>query len=107
MRVLIDECVPRGVRRHLTGHDVRTVHEMGWSGKKDAVLLALMAAQGFEVIVTVDRGLPHQHHWPAANLAAIVLVAAGNRMADLLPLMPSALAALASIRPGDAVEVTV
>ena len=47
MRVLIDECVPRRVRTHLPGHDVHTVPEMGWSGKKDGELLGLMAGDGF------------------------------------------------------------
>jgi hypothetical protein len=35
-----------------------------------------------------------------------VLVAGGNRLADLVPLMPSALAALGSIKPGGTVEIT-
>jgi hypothetical protein len=39
-------------------------------------------------------------------VAVVVLVAATNRLADLLPLAPSALAALAAIKPGDVLEVT-
>ena len=38
-------------------------------------------------------------------VAVVVVVAASNRLADLVPLAPSALAALATIRPGDVVEV--
>jgi hypothetical protein len=49
MRILLDECVPRRLRRELPGHDVRTVPEMGWSGARNGALLALMVAQGFEV----------------------------------------------------------
>jgi hypothetical protein len=36
----------------------------------------------------------------------VVLIATSNRLADLVPLMPSALASLGSIKPGDVVEVT-
>lgn len=75
MRVLIDECVPRRIRGHLPGHDVHTVPEMGWSGKKDKELLALMSGQGFEVLVTVDRGFPHQQNLQTIGIAAIVLIA--------------------------------
>jgi hypothetical protein len=106
MRILIDECVPRRLRNHFPGHDVRTVPEMGWAGKKDHELLPLMVADGFEVLVTVDQNIRHQQNLAAIGIAAVVLVAPTNRLADLVPLAPAALAALATIQPGDVVEVT-
>ncbi len=90
MRVLIDECAPRSLRTSLTGHDVHTVAEMGWSGKKNGELLALMASDDFEVLLTVDQNLRHQQNLSANGVGIIVLVAPTNRMADLRPLMPSA-----------------
>jgi hypothetical protein len=33
MRLLIDECLPRALKRLLTGYTSRTVQEMGWSGR--------------------------------------------------------------------------
>ena len=106
MRILLDECVPRRLQRELTGHDVRTVPEMGWSGKKNGELLALMVAQDFEVLITVDQNLRHQQNLQAVGVAVIVLVAASNRLADLMLLLPSAHVALSSISPGDVVEIT-
>ena len=41
MRVLLDECLPRRLKRELVGHDARTVPEMGWASKKNGELLAL------------------------------------------------------------------
>src|SRR5262249_38959332 len=105
MRILLDECVPRRLRRELPGHDVKTVPEMGWAGKKNGELLQLMTAQGFEVFVTVDQNLRYQQNLKSAAVAVVVLVAASNRLADLVPLMPSALAALGSIKPGEVVEI--
>jgi len=105
MRILLDECVPRPLRRHFAGHDVCTIREMGWAGKKNGELLALMAADGFEVLLTVDQNIRYQQNLVAAGVAVVVLVAATNRLADLLPLPPSALAALAAIKPGDLVEI--
>lgn len=106
MRILLDECVPRRLRRESPGHDVRTVPEMGWSGKKNGELLQLMNGQGFEVLVTVDQNLRYQQNLVAAGVAVVVLIASSNRLADLVPLMPSALASLGSIKPGDTVEIT-
>lgn len=78
---------------------------MGWAGKKNGELLALMAPQGFEAFVTVDQNLSYQQNLRAAQVVVLVLIAASNRLADLLPLMPSVHAALATIQPGDLVEV--
>jgi hypothetical protein len=43
MKILIDECAPRALKRNLTayGHDCLTVQEVGWSGKENGKLLAL------------------------------------------------------------------
>ncbi len=79
---------------------------MGWSGKKNGELLRLMAGQGFEVLLTVDRNLSHQQNLKASGIALVVLVAATNRLTDLIPLIPSTEVALGSILPGDVVEIT-
>ncbi len=105
MRVLLDECVPKRLRRHIVGHDVRTVPEMSWSGKKNGDLLAAMKADGFDVLLTVDQNLRHQQNLADAAIAVIVLIGPSNRLADLLPLIPSTLTALSSIKPGEVVEI--
>ncbi len=65
-----------------------------------------MAGQGFKVLLTVDQSIRHQRNLHAAGVAVVVLVAVSNRLADLVPLMPSALTALGSIKLGDIIEVT-
>jgi hypothetical protein len=105
MRILLDECVPRPLRRELPGHDVRTVREMDWAGKKNGELLGLMAAAGFEVLLTVDQNLRYQQNLAASGVAVVVMVASTNRLADLVPLMPAVEAALSGIQAGDVVEV--
>ncbi len=98
MRVLLDECVPKRLGRSLIGHAVRTVPQEGWSGKKNGELLALMSAAGFEVLLTVDQGIPHQQNLRAAGVAVVVLFGASNQLADLLPLVPDLLVTLVSFR---------
>src|SRR5439155_4659682 len=104
MRILLDECLPRRLRRELPGHDVHSVPEMGWSGKKNGELLQLMTGQGFEVLLTVDQSIRHQQNLQAAGVAVLVLVAPSNRLADLLPRMPAAQAALGSMKRCAVVE---
>ena len=43
MKILIDECAPRALKKHLTNysHECLTVQEAGWSGKQNGELLDL------------------------------------------------------------------
>ena len=87
MRVLLDECLPRRLKRELVGHDARTAPEMGWASKRNGELLALAAGQ-FEVFLTADRNLSHQQDLSSFDIAVVVLVARSNRFHDLRPLVP-------------------
>ncbi len=99
MRVLLDECVPRGVRSELPGHKVKTVAESGWAGVTNGVLLQL-AAKEFDVLLTVDRNLEYQQNFSGVALAVIVVHAPSNDIAVLRPLMPAVLEAMAHAKPG-------
>lgn len=59
MRVLLDECLLRRLKRELAGHEAKTVPEMGWASKRNGELLAL-AVGLFDAFVTADRNLSHQ-----------------------------------------------
>ncbi len=72
MRVLLDECLPRGLKRELPRHDVRTAPEMGWTSKRNGELLQL-AQREFDVFLTVDRNLRHQQNLTSFEIAVIVL----------------------------------
>ena len=86
MQVLLDECVPRPLKRELPDYQVRTVVEMGWSGKKNGELLQLMSEEGFTVLLTTDRNLQYQQNLQQAGIAVVVMVASSNRLLDLIPL---------------------
>jgi predicted nuclease of predicted toxin-antitoxin system len=105
MRVLIDECVPKRFKRLLHGHSVHTVQEMGWSAKKNGVLLQLMTSQNFDVLLTVDKNLPKQQLVKGAAIAIILLRAKSNRIGELAPLAPAVLAALGVLQPGEFLEI--
>jgi hypothetical protein len=90
VRVLLDECVPRRLKRELVGHDVKTAPEMGWASKKNGELLALAAGDS-DIFLTSDRNLSHQQNLSAFDIAIIVLVARSNRIDELRPLMPRVL----------------
>ncbi len=104
MRILLDECLPKRLKRDLVGHQARTVPEMGWASKKNGELLAL-AEPEFDVFLTVDRNLSFQQEISRLQIAVVVLVAKGNRHSDLQPLVPDLLAVLVGISPGQLIRV--
>ena len=104
MRILLDECLPKRLKRELVGHDVRTVPEAGWAGKKDGVLLKLMIGQ-FDVFITVDQNMQYQQPLVDIPLAFVVLVAYNNKFETLQPLMSKVLSVLSTIEIGQIVEV--
>ncbi|MGQ0635200.1 MAG: hypothetical protein ACT4QC_11360 [Planctomycetaceae bacterium] len=105
MRILLDECAPRPLVAELAPHDVQTVAQMGWAGKRNGELLRLMAGSHFDVFLTVDQNLRFQQNLGATTVAVVVLSAVSNRLADLLPLMPAARGALATIKPGQVIVI--
>lgn len=105
MRVLLDECAPRRLKREFVDYPIRTVVEMGWSGQKNGELLKLMQQEGFTILLTTDQNLRYQQNLDQAGVAIIVLVAETNKLTDLLPLVSEAIFALNSITPGKVVEI--
>jgi hypothetical protein len=99
VRVLLDECVPRRLKRELVGHDVKTAPEMGWASKENGELLTL-AAVDFDIFLTSDRNLSYQQNLSAFEIAVIVLDAASNRTDDLRPLVPRALEVFGTAKAG-------
>jgi hypothetical protein len=61
MRLLLDECVPKRLKRELVGHEVKTVQELGWAGTKNGGLLKLADGQ-FDALLTVDQGIEYQQN---------------------------------------------
>ena len=104
MKLLLDECVTRLVKPDFVGHDVFTVDDAGFKGLKNGDLLRA-AASRFDAIVTVDRRLPMEQKIAAPNLTVLLLIAKSNRYEALKPLVPLALDALQSIKPGDVREI--
>lgn len=72
MKILFDQGTPRPLRRYLTGHDVKTSAEMGWSNLDNGSLLKA-AESSFDILVTTDKNLRYQQNLAGRRLAIIVL----------------------------------
>lgn len=106
MKILLDECVPRTLKRHLSvdGHDCSTVPEAGFAGKANGELLRL-AENNFEVFVTLDKGMQYQQNLAGYKIAILMIRTRSSRAEDILPHIPACLIALRSIKSGQMIQV--
>lgn len=88
MRILLDENMPAKVTYDFgEGHEVHTVKDMQWLGKKNGELLGLAAFNGFDVVVTLDRNLKNQQNLDKVSLKFIVLLAMNNKPETIKPFL--------------------
>ena len=69
MKVLLDENLPHDFRHFLPGHEVFTVAFRGWAGQQNGTLLATAAANGFDVLVTLDLGVQYEQNLSSLPVA--------------------------------------
>ncbi|HEY6139231.1 MAG TPA: hypothetical protein VI670_15815 [Thermoanaerobaculia bacterium] len=101
---MIDESLPAELADELPGHEAATVRDQRWRGLRNGVLLRAAVDAGFRVIVTADQSLQYQQNLPKIGIAAII-VSGRNSMPHIVPLIPRILAAIDTIKTGEAIEV--
>jgi len=105
MKLLLDECVPRKLKNYLSGVECQTVPAAGLAGKKNGELLSCAEQAGFQVFLTVDRGIEYEQNLQRRNIAVVVIQAKSSRLDDLLLHAPEILKVLGFIRRGQLVKV--
>ena len=68
---------------------------------KNGSLLDLAESAGFEIFVTMDKGLEYEQNLAGRSIAILILRAKSNRLADLLPLVPDLLSTVTLARKGE------
>ena len=88
MKVLFDHNLPRRLREHLPGHEIRTAREMGWEQLRNGALLSAASEARFGVFMTIDKQLEHQQNLLALALPVVVLDGSSNTLPALEPFAP-------------------
>ena len=104
MRILLDESLPRPLAQLLTGHEARTVKQMGWTRLSNGDLLR-QAAEHFDALLTADQNIEFQQNLRDLPIAVVVLIAGSNRLESLELLVPKLLEILQTLQPKKLVRV--
>ena len=105
MRILIDECMDEQLRNSIAGHDCRTARYAGLAGLTNGELLKAAEEAKFDILLTVDQGIEYQQNLAGRKIAIVVFRVKSNRLKNLLELLPTCLACIDSIQPGQIVNI--
>lgn len=105
MKILLDECLPLDFRHSFPNHEAHTAQWAGLKGKANGELLRAAELAGYEVLLTLDQGIPHQQHIASLKIGLVTIRSATSQLEDLLPLVALILKALQSIKPGQIVAI--
>jgi predicted nuclease of predicted toxin-antitoxin system len=104
MKLLLDECMPRRLKKDLAPHEAFTVEDAGFKGLKNGRLLR-EASSNYDVLITVDQNIPAQQNFSTLKISLIIIHAKSNLYEDLLSFVPQILSSLTNISPGSVVRI--
>jgi predicted nuclease of predicted toxin-antitoxin system len=103
MKIILDENLPRGLKRYLSAYEVTTVQEQGWAGFKNGELMTRIDGV-YDVFLTSDKNLKYQQKLTGRRIAIIELPT--NRLKLLETITDKILAEVESVSLGMYVQVS-
>ena len=86
MKLLLDENLPRRLKRDFQEQEVHTVRDRGWNGLKNGQLLQKMLEEDFDALLTFDKNIQHQQNFTTYPITVLLLTAESNQYKYLQPL---------------------
>ena len=102
MKILLDACVPRPLRKFLPDHAVNTAQELTWGQLKNGDLLRAAETE-FEALIPSDQKMKYQQKVVGRKLAILVLPT--NDWPTIHSRAAEIAAKVTTLRPGDFVEL--
>jgi predicted nuclease of predicted toxin-antitoxin system len=104
VRILLDNNLPVQFTELFVGHDAVHCRDLGWRHLENGQLVRV-ADEQFDVLVTVDKNMPHQTSLKGLSLRVVVLDVNSNRHAEVRAVIPKVLVKLESLEEGSYTSV--
>ncbi len=88
MRLLLDENLPKRLKKDFSKREIFTIREKGWNGKKNGELLKLLLSEKFDALITFDKNMQYQQNFMKFSITVFVLDAEDNTYDVLKQLIP-------------------
>jgi len=89
MKILLDECVTKRLKKHLEEFEVFTVRELNLSGIKNGKLLTYCIENKFDLLLTIDKNLMFQQNFDQYPITIVVLNCQTSKIEDIVTFLPS------------------
>ena len=83
MLLLLDENLPKRLKKDFPGHEVFTIKERGWNGLNNRILLQKLLENKFNALITYDKNIQHQQNFKKYPITIFVLNARINKYSEL------------------------
>ena len=93
------------IEPYMAEFEPSTARRERMKGLRNGVLLRAAVDRGFTVIFSADQSLRFQQNLGKIGIGAVVIVNIPNRMNDILPALAKIKKAIATVRPGEVIEV--
>ncbi|MBC3539436.1 DUF5615 family PIN-like protein [Rufibacter sediminis] len=104
MKLLLDENLPKRLKTDFAEHEIYTVRDKGWNGKKNGELMLLLFTESFDALLTFDKNLQFQQNFTKYSTPVLLLAAPDNTYMTLSTMVPVIREVLAHpLRPGPTV----
>ena len=89
MKILLDECVTKRLKKHLETFEVYTVRELNLGGTKNGKLMSFCVENNFDILLTIDKNLMFQQNLENYSLTIVVLNSLTSKIEDIVTFLPS------------------
>ena len=89
MKILLDECVIKQLKKHLVAFKVFTVRELGLGGIKNGKLMTYCVENNFDILLTIDKNLMYQQNLEKYPVTIVVLNSLTSKIEELATFLPS------------------
>ena len=88
MKILLDECVTKRLKKQLEGFEVFTVRELELSGIKNGKLMTYCVENKFDILLTIDKNFIHQQNLDKYPVTIVVLNCFTSKIEELITFLP-------------------
>lgn len=89
MKILLDECVTKRLKKYLKEFDVFTVTELQLSGIKNGTLMSYCVENKFDILLSIDKNLLHQQKIERFALSIVIFNCVSSKIEELSTFIPS------------------
>jgi predicted nuclease of predicted toxin-antitoxin system len=89
MKILLDECVTKRLKKYLEEFEVFTVRELDLSGIKNGKLMAYCVENKFDILLTIDKNLMHQQKLDGYPVTIVVFNCFTSKIEELITFLPT------------------